>query len=363
MFKLNRESNRLIKMESKTFKEMKFRERFDIQEWICNQTDILGEELLVIAKEILPGDIAGQKTKIRLDLLALDGVGRLVIIELKRDDSGEDTHWQAIKYAAICSTFSYKQILELLQTHQSISEEEAEKSIEEFVEDKTKINDSQRIILVSKEFHSNVISSVLWLRESGIDIKCVKIKPYVDSDNDLFITPEVIIPLPEAADYIEMRDSRQSKHSPANRISPFSMDIPDLTSEELKMRLIDSLTRDSLLTPRLIKFFEILTKQHQAISRDDMKQTLYDSGIGNDIGHSGQLLSNISQFVTKRTNPHLRQLLKFASEGGAGAIKDDYQIKPEYLPLVIEALHELPKSISSSPLTHTPPMQKISAQA
>jgi RecB family endonuclease NucS len=40
-------------------------------------------------------------TKERLDLLALDKQGNLVIIENKLDDSGKDVTWQVIKYASL----------------------------------------------------------------------------------------------------------------------------------------------------------------------------------------------------------------------------------------------------------------------
>ncbi len=350
MYKLNRESNRLVKMDAKSFADMAIRERFDIQEWICHQPDILGEEILIIGKEILPGDIVGQKTQIRLDLLALDRNGNLVVIELKRDDSGTDPYWQAIKYAALCSTFSREQILQLLQEHESLSEHEAIERVDDFLEDDARINENQRIILVSKDFHSDAISSVLWLRDSSVDIKCVRLKPYVDSDNDLFLTPEIIIPLAEAKDYIEMKEARHIKREAGNRSSPFSKEVPNLSQEELYSRLSDSLTRDSSLTPRLIKFFKILSEKNHPTSREDMKQALYSSKIGNDIGHSGRLLSNISSFVTKKSNPHLRQILSFESEGdgGPGARKDGYQIKPEYLSLVKDVLSALPENIEAT---------------
>ena len=61
---------------------------------------ILGEELLIITSEYDRFD----KTNERLDLLALDKDGNLVVIELKRDDSGKNVDLQAIKYAAYCST-------------------------------------------------------------------------------------------------------------------------------------------------------------------------------------------------------------------------------------------------------------------
>ncbi|WP_371367627.1 hypothetical protein SRRS_14930 [Sporomusa rhizae] len=62
-----------------------FKERYDIQEWIADNPNILGEELFIIAKEFNEFD----KTRERTDLLALDREGNLVVIELKRDDTGE----------------------------------------------------------------------------------------------------------------------------------------------------------------------------------------------------------------------------------------------------------------------------------
>ncbi|MCK4468341.1 MAG: hypothetical protein KAU60_08315, partial [Desulfobacterales bacterium] len=38
------------------------------------------------------------------------------------------------------------------------------------------------------------------------NVQCVRLAPYVDSDDELFIKPDVIIPLPEAKDYIEKKE-------------------------------------------------------------------------------------------------------------------------------------------------------------
>jgi RecB family endonuclease NucS len=100
MYKVDIENKKLIKITPINFSSLGLRERFDIQEWIDKSPEILGEDLLIIAKELtLP---SGK----RLDLLALDKQGTLVIIELKRDDSGDDVEWQAIKYTSYCSAFS-----------------------------------------------------------------------------------------------------------------------------------------------------------------------------------------------------------------------------------------------------------------
>ena len=104
MYKVDLENKKLIKIPKTSFKALSLKERFDIQEWIENTPEILGEDLLIIGKElVLP---SGK----RLDLLAVDKQGSLVVIELKRDDSGSDIEWQAIKYVSYCSSFSQDEI-------------------------------------------------------------------------------------------------------------------------------------------------------------------------------------------------------------------------------------------------------------
>ena len=75
-------------------------ERRDLEKWIELSPEMLGEDLLILTTEYDRFD----KTSERLDLLALDKAGNLVILELKRGDSGKNVDLQAIKYAAYCST-------------------------------------------------------------------------------------------------------------------------------------------------------------------------------------------------------------------------------------------------------------------
>ena len=204
MYKVDIVNKKLIALSATDFESLGLKERFDIQEWIEKTPSILGEDLLVIGKEvILP---SGR----RLDLLCIDKSSSLVIIELKRDDSGSSVEWQAIKYASYCSNYLSDEIYQIYATYKNITEYDAQQEIEEFIEDDIdNLNKSQRIILVSKEFNSEVISAILWLRDFGVNIQCTRLSPYVDSDNELFINPETIIPLPEAQDYIEKKEIKQ----------------------------------------------------------------------------------------------------------------------------------------------------------
>lgn len=73
--------------------------------------DGLGEDLLIIQKEFDGFD----ETRERLDLLALDKSGNLVLIENKLDDSGRDVVWQSLKYASYCSGLKKADILRFYQ--------------------------------------------------------------------------------------------------------------------------------------------------------------------------------------------------------------------------------------------------------
>ena len=150
-----------------------FQERYDIQEWVAKDPSVLGEELLIIAKEFSAFD----KTNERADLIALDRNGKLVIIELKRDDSGVDVHWQAIKYASYFRKVSADDIIKINAAEKNIDVDKSAREIAEFTHldrrEFDRINNKQRIILVSHRFARVVTSSILWLYVYAVDIKCV----------------------------------------------------------------------------------------------------------------------------------------------------------------------------------------------
>ncbi|MBL8277167.1 MAG: DUF4268 domain-containing protein [Pelomonas sp.] len=201
MFRINHESNRIIKVQPVSFSELGFTERNHLQEWLANQPDALGEDLLIIQKEFDGFD----DTRERLDLLAIDKQGKLVIIENKLDDSGRDVVWQALKYASYCWTLSTAQVADVFQKYldRSAPGQNAQALICEFLgkaefgDVVLNSGDDQRLILVAAQFRKEVTSTVLWLLKHQVDVKCFKATPYRDA-GDLFLTVEQVIPLPEA---------------------------------------------------------------------------------------------------------------------------------------------------------------------
>lgn len=203
MFLVNKEDKTTQEIKDISFKSCGLKERDDLQEWISNNPMILGEELLIIQKEF----DGFSDTNERLDLLALDKNGNLVIIENKLDDSGKNVVWQAMKYAGYCSSLKNDDIKEIYQQYINKKglNSKAEESITEFLEkadfSEVQLNQdlSQRIILVAREFRKEVTNTVIWARKFGIKIQCIKVIPYQIGEQ-LVVDTDQIIPVKDIAD-------------------------------------------------------------------------------------------------------------------------------------------------------------------
>lgn len=200
-----RNANEIASLEERSFSSLGFRERDHLQEWIAKNPSVLGEDLLIIQKEF-----AGfSDTHERLDLLALDKQGALVIIENKLDDAGKDVTWQALKYASYCSSLSRDNIRTIYQEFLTKTEPgaSAEERLCEFfeVEDfgDLRLNNgvTQRIVLVAARFRKEVTSTVLWLMNYNVRLQCFRATVYSMAD-DLFLNVEQIIPTKEAEEYM-----------------------------------------------------------------------------------------------------------------------------------------------------------------
>ncbi|MCP9481152.1 DUF4268 domain-containing protein [Shimia sp. CNT1-13L.2] len=214
MFRVDLNQNRLSRLSQKRFADLNLRERDHLQEWLANQPDALGEELLIIQKEFDGFD----ETRERLDLLALDKDGNLVVIENKLDDSGRDVAWQALKYTAYVSGLTKTQIVDIYQQYldRYAGGGNAAVRLCEFMEveelEETVLNpgNDQRMIFIAANFRREVTATVLWLLSRGIRAQCFKVTPYAFGD-ELMVDIQQIIPTPEAADFMIGMSSKENE--------------------------------------------------------------------------------------------------------------------------------------------------------
>lgn len=211
----------MSKLDVRRFGDLGLRERNHLQEWLANMPAALGEELLIVQKEFAGFD----GTLERLDLLALDKMGQLVVIENKLDDTGRDVVWQALKYAAYVSSLSKSEIVKIFQRHlDGNGGGDAAERMCEFLEvealDEGIILNSgagQRIILVAANFRKEVTSTALWLLQHGVRVQCFKATPYSFGD-DLLLDVRQIIPVAEAEEFMIRLSSKETEEIAAQGV-------------------------------------------------------------------------------------------------------------------------------------------------
>jgi hypothetical protein len=179
-------------------------ERKDLQRLLRSQIQALDPDLMVISEEF--GDWV--ESSRRIDLLCLDKNANLVIVELKRTEDGGHMELQAIRYAAMVSKMTFPQLISTYESYlKSIGEstEDAQNRILQFLEwdepQEDKFAQDVRIVLASPNFSKELTTSVMWLNDFDIDIRCVRLKPYRDDDGLILLDIQQVIPLPEAAQY------------------------------------------------------------------------------------------------------------------------------------------------------------------
>jgi hypothetical protein len=200
IFELTKDS--LVPISDTTFAAEHIRERYDLQRLFRENIAAIAPETYVLAEEY-----GGWKdAKRRIDLFCLDKHADLVVIEIKRTEDGGHMELQAIRYAAMVSRFTFADVVEAHSQHLGgpEKEEEARAAILNFLEwdepNEKAFAQNVRIILVSSEFSKEITTSVIWLNERELDIRCVRIKPYSLGDRVL-VDIQQVLPLPEAEEY------------------------------------------------------------------------------------------------------------------------------------------------------------------
>jgi hypothetical protein len=258
------ENRKIIEVKSTSFGLESILER-DVQSAIRDNIDTISPNTLIISEEFSEWSEGNR----RINLLGIDKDAKLVVIELKRDEIGAHMELQALRYAAMISTMTFKRTIEIYQRHLSKVgiEEDAEAKIKDFLgwdeysEEQFPVE--TRIILASANFSKELTTTVMWLNDHNIDLRCVRLKPY-KLDEKVLLDIEQIIPLPEAEDYqVKVREQNEERKAlvqardmtrylfmgrvyPKNRlvlavVTEYLRENPGITKQELKILFPDYL--------------------------------------------------------------------------------------------------------------------------
>ena len=197
------ETGGIEEVQRTSFQENGILERNHLQAYLRDKIEVISPDTLVISEEFSEWN----ESKRRIDLLGVDKDANLIVIELKRTETGDYMELQALRYASMISTMSFERCVSIYQKYIDSrnlnlnAEEELMSFLDWDIPVEEDFASDVKLVLASADFSKELTSSVLWLIDKGIDIKCVKLTPYKHK-KDLLLDVSQIIPLPESEDYL-----------------------------------------------------------------------------------------------------------------------------------------------------------------
>ncbi|MEO9330058.1 DNA-binding protein [Gordonia aurantiaca] len=152
--------------------ESGFLETTHLEQWVVDNPAVLGRGVMIVARQYAKwSSDEGDLGRERLDILALDTSGQLIVVELKRGNDPR-IHLQAITYAALVAGFDKQTLAEahaeyLSSLGDACSNDEALSRLEQHVNDDW--NDDllrlPRIVLIAESYAPQTLTTVAWLSE------------------------------------------------------------------------------------------------------------------------------------------------------------------------------------------------------
>ncbi|MFN3791690.1 DUF4268 domain-containing protein [Massilia sp.] len=218
IFEITRDS--LVPLAETRFDNERIYERSDLQRYLKQHIGMLAPDLMVICEEYSDWVDSNR----RVDLLCIDTEANLVVVELKRDNDGGHMELQAIRYAAMLSAMTFKQLVDAHAAYIrafNCTAEDAKAAILAFLQwdepNEEMFAKDVKIILAASDFSKEITTAVLWLNERDLDIRCIRMKPYRTSDGRILVDVQQLIPLPEVAEFqTKIRAKEQAERE--NRI-------------------------------------------------------------------------------------------------------------------------------------------------
>lgn len=202
-YQVDTEKKSLQRLNSTDFKTEEWRERQDLQPLLRDNPEVIDSSLFIISEEFSNWE----DSKRRIDLLGLDEEGNLVVIELKRVEGGGHMELQSLRYAAMVSAMDFDAVVNAHEQFLNKLERDstnARLEISKFLGIKDLedgfISNTPRIILLAPSFSQEITTTVLWLNEQKMNIRCIEVNIY-DINNSKYLNIEQLIPLPSATDY------------------------------------------------------------------------------------------------------------------------------------------------------------------
>ena len=281
--------NEITKLDSTTFRDQKLPER-GLQALLKLDPEPVSPDTLIVAEEFSDWEDSQR----RIDLLGIDQEANLVVIELKRTEDGGHMELQAVRYAAMISAMSFEALVATFERYlkdNGREREDARTILREHLgwgdTDDEILGQDVKIVLASADFSKEVTTSVLWLNDRGVDIRCVRMRPH-QNDNQILLEVQTVIPLPETKEYqIRIREKRQrERESKAKDYSRFDVAIagkryPRQNKRNLMLRLVSEVFNSGAEPERVFATLPVRSKLKEfdgELDAEQVKERLKEEG-------------------------------------------------------------------------------------
>ena len=338
------DDKKIIPIERTTFAQQNLKERSDLQEMLKGKIEVIAPNTLIIAEEF--GD--WEDSRRRIDLLGIDKNANLIVIELKRTEDGGHMELQSIRYAAMISSLTFEKLVPIYAQYlrDNGKSEDAATNLLEFLDweepDEDNFAQNVKIILASAEFSKELTTSVMWLNDYGLDIKCVRMHLYKNNILDV----ETVIPIPEVAAYqVQIREKKMKERearSNSRDFTKFDLSIAgakysDLGKRGLMFYLVSGIIKNGghperiseVLPPRKIQLFD------GTLDADEVKMKIMEKDRGGSTPRTERFFVEEGEFfhVDGKTYVLSNQWSKSALEWVNSLIKMFPDLKIEIRPV------------------------------
>ena len=256
------DKDELAPITSTTFAQQNIKERADLQRLLKFRIDAISPDTLIVAEEF--GE--WEDSRRRIDLLGINKDANIVVIELKRTEDDKFMDLQAIRYAAMISKLTFDDLVETYEKYLAANdiEKDARRDLLDFLGwnelDEQEFGQEVKILLAAADFTKELTTSVMWLNEFDLDIRCVRMTPY-EYDGQVLIDFLTVIPIPEAEDYqVSIRKKKQKERESRKfvrdytkyNVSVAGTTHPNLNKRHTILELVRGIFENSQ-TPDIIK--------------------------------------------------------------------------------------------------------------
>lgn len=195
-----------VKVRRRSLEELALEERKHLQEWILTNPEVLGPGTLIVTSEFDRWQSAdGSPVADRLDILALDSDGRVVVVELKRGTAPHTVHMQAINYASMVSRLTPEDVAEMYASSQTAAGNTiARDAALELLTTQHLLSPEgirrPRIVLIASDFPPPVTAAVVWLNEQDVSIQLIRFRAY-EVNEQVVVSFTRLYPVPDVEEF------------------------------------------------------------------------------------------------------------------------------------------------------------------